>query len=327
MSSMNRLLVLLIALGAFAAKADDGNRLAVAIGTPGSESFTFGTELWAMSQIALLPTHGISLDQREVTADEDRLTLLQDRDVEAALVYGRVPNAYDNDVRAVMALWPEGVSSEDADPVQFLVHKDVDADVVYLLTKAMFEHAGYFKNAHAHLGIGLPSEAMKGLDIPLHAGAFRYFDENGLGLKETVAANYWDRGQAGGEDEKPRSAVSYRNFDDDGLAPEEVEQIAAACRHALEMGSLSVVLGDLDSTGCEVYQDRLTDGVADRGETASNEPQALTALERPAEDGGGADSAFDGTVGQGGPAISWTPSGADADAAAKPARIARQPVM
>lgn len=329
MSSLKKLLaVTLLTLGASAATAEEGNRLAVAIGTPGSESFTFGTELWAMSQIALLPTHGISLDQREVTADEDRLTLLQDRDVEAALVYGRVPNAYDNDVRAVMALWPGGVSSDDADPVQFLVHKDVDAEVIYLLTKAVFEHANYFRNAHASLGIGPPSEAMKGLDIPLHAGAFRYFDEKGFGLEEAVAADYWERDKKGGESQATERVVSYHNFDDDALAPEEIEQIAAACRQALEMGSLSVVLGDLDNTGCEVYQDRLTDAGDGQSEPDSDNPQPVTALKQPAATDG--DSAFEGTVGQGGPAIRLAPSEVETTGAAgqaQKARIARQPVM
>lgn len=97
-----------VAMGALAANAEADNRLAVAIGKPGSDSFTFGTELWAMSQIALLPTHGIALDSREVAVDEDHLSLLRSREVQAALVYGRVPESYRDDVRAIMALWPRG---------------------------------------------------------------------------------------------------------------------------------------------------------------------------------------------------------------------------
>lgn len=330
MNTAKQVLALTAALtmGALAAKAEVDNRLAIAVGTPGSESFTFGTELWAMSQIALMPTHKLTLDSKEVAADADRLSLLQKREVEAALVYGRVPNAYDDDVRAVMALWPEGVSSEDADPVQFLVHKDVGADVVYVLTKAMFDHAGLFKNAHSNLGIGSPSVAMTGLDIPLHAGAYRYYRENG-GLDETVAAHYWDaeKGVAKGD------ASTFTNFDDASLKPGEIEQIAAACRQALEVGSLSLVLGDLDTTGCEVYQERLTEGRDSKEKSAPGAVAAFATSVQPSPDGDAGEDLSGPSVGQGGPAIRWESStdgvgdGGDRTPPLAPARPVRQPIM
>ena len=66
-----------LTLLASVAEAEIDGRLAVAIGMPGSESFVFGTNLWAMGQIALLPKHGFALASKEVGADEDRLSLLQ----------------------------------------------------------------------------------------------------------------------------------------------------------------------------------------------------------------------------------------------------------
>ena len=285
-----------------------------------------------------MPAHGITLDAEEVTADADRLALLQNREVEAALVYGRVPNAYDDDVRAIMALWPRGVSSEDADPVQFLVHKDVTADVVYLVTKAMFEHANYFKAAHANLGIGLPSEAMTGLDIPLHAGAYRYYQESGFGLEKDVAADFWDATDRPSQGATDKLSATYSNFDDASLKPEEVDQIAAACRSALEMGSLSLVLGDLDNTGCEVYQDRLSASSQNRSGPAVSNAQAVAAFAtsvQSADNEGREDSLFESPVGQGGPAIRWAPSDDDLgnrerDSSATPTqaiRVIRQPTM
>ncbi|MGI9416471.1 MAG: TAXI family TRAP transporter solute-binding subunit [Geminicoccaceae bacterium] len=309
-----------LTMGALAAKAEVDNQLAIAIGTPGSESFTFGTELWAMSQIALMPMHKIALASKEVAADEDRLSLLQKREVEAALVYGRVPNAYDDDVRAIMALWPEGISSEDADPVQFLVHKDVGEESIYLLTKAMFEHTGFFKNAHASLGIGSTSVAMTGLDIPLHAGAYRYYRENG-GLDEAVAAAYWSAN-------READVSTFRNFDDASLEADEIEQIAAACRHALEVGALSAVLGDLDNTGCEAYQDRLMQK-QDVAEQDEKPAMAVSATSVRPSSGGAVEDLFATPVGRGGPAIRWEPStsAANGDDDRTPARVIRQPVM
>ncbi|MGI9498617.1 MAG: TAXI family TRAP transporter solute-binding subunit [Geminicoccaceae bacterium] len=341
-----RLLPLMTAMtmGALAAQAEVDDRLAVAIGKPGSDSFTFGTELWAMSQIALMPAHGITLDSREVAADEDRLSLLQNREVEAALVYGRVPNAYDDDVRAIMALWPRGSSSEEADPVQFLVHKDVAADVVYLVTKAMFEHAGKFKSAHDSLGIGLPSEAVTGLDIPLHTGAYRYYEESGFGMNAAVTADYWTAEGSDADSDQARATATYRNFDDAALEQNEIDQIAAACRQALEIGSLSVLLGDLSSTGCEVYQDRLIDGARDRTRPDAGGPQSqaiatFTTPVRVAPDGDASNDALAASPsGQGGPAIRWEPSkeeagntedGANDGHIVKPLspRVVRQPIM
>ena len=309
-----------LTLLASVAEAEVDSRLAVAIGMPGSESFVFGTNLWAMGQIALLPKHGITLASKEVGADEDRLSLLQRREVEAALVYGRVPNAYDHDVRAIMALWPEGVSSEDADPVQFLVHKDVAADVVYLITKTMFEHTSYFKSAHATLGIGLPGEAMTGLDIPLHAGAYRYYDESGFGLEETVTADYWNERPSNVGDEAIETISTYSNFDDAALEPDEIDQIAAACRQALEIGSLSLVLGDLGNTGCEVYQDRLTGRTADNPEVDAAPVQTESKI-------ADADALPETTSGRGGPAIRWTSAEEETGAGWKSKPLPTRPVL
>ena len=95
-------LVAALTLGGASAHADVGQRLHVAVGQPGSDSFAFGTELWAMGQIALMPKHSIVLASKEVPVDGDRLSLLKQGDVEAALVYGRVPERYRDDVRSII---------------------------------------------------------------------------------------------------------------------------------------------------------------------------------------------------------------------------------
>jgi|GEM_PF-5652393 len=293
-----------VTLGTGIASAEVDNRLAVAIGQPGSDSFAFGTELWAMSQIALKPAHRIVLDSARVTDDQDRLSLLKEREVEAALVYGHIPKAYEDDVRAIMALWPRGVSQDDADPVHVLVHREVAADVVYLVTKAMFEHANYFKSAHDRLGIGLPGDAISGLDMPLHEGASRYYRESGVGLDALAVAAAESKANRSAADGQLVKSGTYRNFDDAAFEADEIDQIAAACKQALE-------LGDLTSTGCEVYQDRLLDAVAEGNEPPSGKPQpeavaafaTMVQSARDAEEG-----LFEQPIGQGGPAIRWLPS-------------------
>ena len=175
--------------------------------------------------------------------------------------------------------------------------------------------AGYFENAADSLGIGQPSEAMTGLDIPLHAGAYRYYEESGFGLEETVAADYWGGKQSAADGKQAVATTTFRDFDDAALEPGEVDQIAAACRQALEIGALSLVLGDLSNTGCEVYQRRLIEGAAglDGPATDKPQPQAVAAFATSVEalpDGASeAEGAFMAPVGQGGPAIRWEPSG------------------
>ena len=61
-----------------------------------------------------------------------------------------------------------------------VTHSGVPEEVVYRMTKSMFEHLDELVAAHtAAKGIKL-EEATKGLPIPLHPGAERYYREVGL---------------------------------------------------------------------------------------------------------------------------------------------------
>lgn len=60
-----------------------------------------------------------------------------------------------------------------------VTHDGLSDDVVYALTKSMFDHLGELANAHsAAKGISVATAA-KGLPIPLHPGAERYYKEVG----------------------------------------------------------------------------------------------------------------------------------------------------
>jgi TRAP transporter TAXI family solute receptor len=63
----------------------------------------------------------------------------------------------------------------------FLVtHEGVPADTVYKMTKAMFEHLDQLAAAHA-AGKAIKKEnALKGMPVPLHPGAEKYYREAGL---------------------------------------------------------------------------------------------------------------------------------------------------
>lgn len=288
--------------------------LKIAIGMPGSDSFAFGTELWAMSQLSLAHTHGIGLESEEIGEAGERLARLLERQVDAALVHGHIPASKARDVRAIMALWPNGRPSIGVDPVQLVVHEHVSDDVIYQITKAIFENAALMKSARATLGIAPPGDAMTGLDVPLHPGAYRYYEEEGHGRTLTAGRQNIELGTpTPAPGRKASKPVAYRDFDDSALNEAEIAQIVAACRQALDVGSLSPVLGDLSSTGCEVYQDQLAQA---RAVAPAGDDRAL----------------FNSPVGQGGPAIVLDRESAHRRLAVQPGQqqtelFSRQPVM
>lgn len=61
-----------------------------------------------------------------------------------------------------------------------LTHKDVSEDVVYALTKGFFDNLDTLKNTHNAASDIDINNALKNLPAPLHPGAKKYFDEQGI---------------------------------------------------------------------------------------------------------------------------------------------------
>ncbi|MGH1479769.1 MAG: TAXI family TRAP transporter solute-binding subunit [Geminicoccales bacterium] len=57
---------------------------------------------------------------------------------------------------------------------------DVDEDVVYHLTKTMFENLDFLRNIHEAMYETAADRALIGMPLPLHPGALRYYKEIGL---------------------------------------------------------------------------------------------------------------------------------------------------
>ena len=67
-----------------------------------------------------------------------------------------------------------------------IVHKDVPDDIVYLMTKILFEHVDELKNTVNKTSVQYISldHALEGLSIPLHPGAYKYYQEKGLNVPD-----------------------------------------------------------------------------------------------------------------------------------------------
>jgi hypothetical protein len=74
--------------------------------------------------------------------------------------------------------------NEDIDTVSVMamlvVHKDVPTDDVYNLLKAMYDPNAPLKNSHKMAERIVKENGLMGMSIPLHPGAKKYFDEQGI---------------------------------------------------------------------------------------------------------------------------------------------------
>jgi uncharacterized protein len=62
----------------------------------------------------------------------------------------------------------------------------LDTDMVYELTKALFEHNDYLKKIHPTASYTVPENTVKYSPIPLHPGTIKYMEEKGLTVPEKM---------------------------------------------------------------------------------------------------------------------------------------------
>jgi TRAP-type uncharacterized transport system substrate-binding protein len=70
----------------------------------------------------------------------------------------------------------------------WVVSADVDEELVYQMTKAIYDQAGLDRmlqvtNVASEMG---PDNALAGIQIPLHPGAARYWEEVGVEIPERI---------------------------------------------------------------------------------------------------------------------------------------------
>jgi len=82
---------------------------------------------------------------------------------------------------------PEAIDTI-AQPNFLAVRADVDEDVVYAITKTVFENLPFLTRLHEPYRFLTPERAITGLPVPLHPGARKYFEEIGLELDNAVVA-------------------------------------------------------------------------------------------------------------------------------------------
>jgi len=83
-----------------------------------------------------------------------------------------------------VALYPGVVNQEDVPTfgvvATLVTSADVSADIVYIITRAVFEDFEEFKNLHPAYSTMSIKSMLHGLSAPLHPGAVKYYKEAGL---------------------------------------------------------------------------------------------------------------------------------------------------
>jgi len=177
----------------------------VAMGSPGS-----GTERTGK---LILEAHGLTYNdfKPEFISFSDAVTGMKDKTIDAAVVGAGIPTAALVDASASMdiKLLPlnsekfeafvesdpyfitvtipagtyEGIDEDivsGASPALLIVSEDMDEEIVYEMTKALFENLDKVKEAHAVANNISLESAVEGVSIPFHPGAAKYFKEQNM---------------------------------------------------------------------------------------------------------------------------------------------------
>jgi TRAP transporter TAXI family solute receptor len=73
-----------------------------------------------------------------------------------------------------------------AQPNFLAVRDDIPADDVYLITKTMYENLPFLHNIHAATKDMALEKAIAGLPMPLHPGAVRFYEEQGIEIPDRL---------------------------------------------------------------------------------------------------------------------------------------------
>ncbi|MEQ1962475.1 TAXI family TRAP transporter solute-binding subunit [Xenorhabdus khoisanae] len=71
-----------------------------------------------------------------------------------------------------------------AQPNILMTTRKIDEKTIYELTKAMFENQKEVHQIHSSAKYILPENALKGVSVPLHLGAYQYYREIGLNIPD-----------------------------------------------------------------------------------------------------------------------------------------------
>ena len=122
----------------------------------------------------------------DLAASPTEFSFLEITDEQIASVNELYPIFYRKVIPANTYIGQNKAVNSMAQPNWLAIKQDIDEEVVYKITKAIFENLDYLVGVHdACKNIRLDS-ALSGLPVPLHPGALRYYQEVGLSIPENI---------------------------------------------------------------------------------------------------------------------------------------------
>jgi TRAP transporter TAXI family solute receptor len=67
-----------------------------------------------------------------------------------------------------------------------VVNEDTPEEVVYMLTKTIYENLPFLNSVHQATKVMSLQKAIDGLPMPLHKGALKYYKEQGLTIPDRL---------------------------------------------------------------------------------------------------------------------------------------------
>lgn len=216
-----------------AALGQVGQSLYLGAGKPGSQSFELGVGVTSLIKVRLLPSDGIDLTLVE-TADRDvhgDLLITDQKKFAALKGWEPITRSAKSDLRSVMTFKRSAFG--DGPSLELVARADVPDDAIYLVTKAILENGVFLEDLNKRSWDLTADQALIGLNLPIHPGAIRYYQEIG---EANLSVNTVESVEpaAGGPAEPLQESSFFLDFDAGTMAldPEAKKRIAEVCQYA-----------------------------------------------------------------------------------------------
>jgi uncharacterized protein len=123
----------------------------------------------------LFATPGMKVKILEFT--DEQLTAINEKSAYPGYRYIVPANTYPGQTEAVRTI---------AQPNFLGIRADVDAEIVYKMTKTIYENLSYLYSIHQATKHMTLDSAISGLPAPLHPGALKYYKEVGIKIPDTL---------------------------------------------------------------------------------------------------------------------------------------------
>lgn len=122
----------------------------------------------------------------DLAASPTKFSFLEVTDEQIDNVNKVYPIFYRDYIPANTYIGQEEIVNTIAQPNWLAIKNDIDEDVVYALTKAIFENLDYLVSVHDSCKNIQLDSALAGLSVPLHPGALKYYQEVGLDIPDNL---------------------------------------------------------------------------------------------------------------------------------------------